>query len=169
MRISETGNSLPASGPVEPVTAGERGFTLTEMMVVLVIIGLLASAVVFNLPDPNGRLVDVGERFAARALAAQETAIVDQRDIALWVSPTGYGFERYESGDWIPLGAPPFEDQQWGEGVAASAMPMEVERARIVFDSTGLNDPLDVTIARGDESISVVIGADGHIELEVPS
>ncbi len=135
-------------------------------MVVLVIIGALASAVVFNLPDPRGALVDEAEAFAARARAAQQASIAEMKDTALWVSTAGYGFERHDGEDWRPIGRAPFEDRQWPAETAIRVAQQAGERTRIVFDATGLNDPLEVTLARDDQEVGVVIGADGTIRVE---
>lgn len=155
----------PASAGAHVRGTHEAGFTLTELMVVLVILGIVASAVVFVMPDPRGTLIDEGEAFAARAHAAQETAIVEMQDVALWVSPAGYGFERYDGEAWTPIAQPPFEDQQWADGVSVTVAPQDGERTRIIFDATGLNGPLDVTLARGENSLSIAIGADGTINV----
>ena len=163
MLISATGNSACIEADF---SNGERGFTLTELMVVLVILGMLASAVVFVMPDPRGRLIDEGEAFAARAHAAQEAAIVEMSDTAMWVSPTGYGFERHDGEGWISMSRPPFEDREWPEDLAVSISPLAGERARIIFDATGLNDPLDVSLAREETQVSVSIGADGTISID---
>lgn len=146
--------------------ARERGFTLVELMVVLVVIGIIASAVVFVMPDPRERLIDAGEAFAARARAAQETAIVEMADTALWVSPAGYGFERHVGGEWTPIGRQPFQDRQWPEGATVEIAQQAEERTRVIFDATGLNGPLDVTLTREEEAVRVAIGADGTIRVD---
>lgn len=150
----------------QAMRAREGGFSLVEMMVVLVIIGLMASVVVLNLPDPRGRLIDDGEAFAARARAAQQAAIVEARAMALWVSPSGYGFERFRDGAWVPVGEAPFEDRQWPLESTMAVAQRDGERTRIIFDETGLNDPLDISLARGDEAVSVAIGGDGTIRVD---
>ncbi|WP_235973865.1 prepilin-type N-terminal cleavage/methylation domain-containing protein [Parasphingopyxis marina] len=144
----------------------EAGFTLTELMVVLVIIGLLASTVVLTMPDPRGRLVDEGEAFAARARAAQEAAVAEMRDTALWVSPAGYGFERHDGERWAAMERPPFQDRQWPEGTQVTVAQQDGERTRAIFDATGLTDPLDLTLARDGQQIGVTIGADGTIRVQ---
>lgn len=160
MPISATGNDARLTA------RGEAGFSLVELVVALVIIGLLASAVVLTMPDPRGRLIDAGESFAARAHAAQEAAIVESRDVALWVSANGYGFERYANGAWVPVTQRPFEERSWPEGTEAQLARQSDERTRLIFDATGLNDPLDLTLSRDDESVTVVIGADGTIRVD---
>src|SRR5207253_9615387 len=73
-----------------------NGFTLIELMVVLVIIGLAAAAVMLALPEAGGSLAGEADRFAARARAARDTAILDSRAVALQVGSGGYEVARRE-------------------------------------------------------------------------
>ncbi|HEY0149506.1 MAG TPA: GspH/FimT family pseudopilin [Allosphingosinicella sp.] len=136
------------------------GFTLVELMVVLTILGLMSAAVVLAIPDPRGGLVAEAETFAARVQAAQELAIMDNRAVALRLTPTGYGFERRAKGEWQPLTDRPFAQASWidGTGVAAAS-------DRIVFDSTGLAEPLEVTLQRGGEQVGVSIAEGGEVRV----
>jgi general secretion pathway protein H len=88
------------------------------------------------------------------------------RDTALWVSPAGYGFERYDGERWTPLGRPPFQDRQWPEETEVTVAQQDGERTRVVFDATGLNDPLDLTLARDGQQVGVAIRADGTIRVQ---
>jgi len=75
-----------------PRRSAEHGFTLIELMIVITIIGLASAAVMLAMPDPRGRLMDEAERFAGRARAAHDSAIVEARPVSIWVSGGGYGF-----------------------------------------------------------------------------
>src|SRR5688572_22965984 len=77
---------------------GERGFTLVELIVVIVIIGLAAAAVVLAVPEQGGSLQAEAERFAARAKAARDSAIVESRPVLLTVGPGGYDVARRTGG-----------------------------------------------------------------------
>lgn len=140
-----------------------HGFTLVELIVVLAIIGLVSSTVVLAMPDPRGDLRRDAERFAARARAAQDKAIVEARDIGLLVSAQGYGFEWRDKGAWRLLTERPFEQRRWAGG--ATAIVGEAGQARALFDPTGLVEPLDVTLVRDDARVQVRIGADGTIDV----
>lgn len=151
---------MPTSAAGKARRLRANGFTLIELMVVLVIFGLMSAAVVLALPDPGGGLAGEAERFAARARAAQERAIMDNRPVALRLTAAGYGFEWAVRGEWRPLGAKPFESQRWREGTKAAAAD-----DRIVFDSTGFADPLEVTLSRGGERVAVEVVDGGDIRV----
>jgi general secretion pathway protein H len=153
---------ISAAGTAERDGRGAGGFTLVELLVVLAILALVSAAVVLAIPDPRGDLVSEAERFAARARAAQERAIMDNRPIALRVGPNGYLFEWRRAGDWQPVGQKPFEAQNWGEDVQASVSSAD---GRTVFDATGVADPLRVALARGREQVAVEIGNGGRIRV----
>lgn len=137
---------------------GERGFTLVELLVVLVIVGLAATAVVLSVPPPGGSLAGEAERLAARAKAARDSALVEARAAALEVGPAGYRLERRERGEWRVL-----SDHEWSEGTAPELA--DGAAARTVFDPTGLADPLRLTLRRRDQRIAVEIGHDGTIAI----
>lgn len=145
---------------------GERGFTLVELMIVLVIFALAAAAVVLAMPDPRGRIRDAAERFAARTRAAHDAAIVGARPVSVWVTAGSYGFDERVAGRWQPLGDKPLRVGQWANGV--TAMPTTAEgRDRVVFDATGMADrPLSVELRREGQSVRVSIGANGAVHVD---
>jgi general secretion pathway protein H len=76
---------------------------LIELMVVLTIIGFISATVILAMPDPRGRVIEDADRFAARVAAARDEAVVTARPMGVWVSASGYGFQRREGAQWVPL------------------------------------------------------------------
>jgi general secretion pathway protein H len=137
---------------------GKRGFTLIELMVVLVILGLATAAVVLAMPEQGGSVEAEAERFAARTKAARDDAIVESRPVALLVDAGGYAFARRRGGQWQTG-----ERHAWGEATAVETAGAAEGRSR--FDSTGLAEPLRVTLQRHGRQVAVLIGADGNVHV----
>ena len=140
----------------------ERGFTLVELMVVLVIVGLTAAAVVLAIPDPGGGVRGEALRLAARADAARERAMRDNRPVALVLREGGYGFEWRTDGEWRAVAERPFVAQDWSEGTRAS---IDGGESRIVFDSTGFAEPARLRLVRGKEEAQVEVTNGGRIRV----
>ena len=131
-------------------------------MVVLTIIGFISAAVVLAIPDPRGRVIEDADRFAARVAAARDEAVVTSRPMGLWVSASGYGFQRRDGGQWAPLDEKPFAITNWKAGTRA--LVGQEGRQQIAFDGTGLpTDPLIVTLAREGERVSVSVDMAGKV------
>lgn len=140
------------------------GFSLVELMVVVALIGLMASAVALTLPDPRGRLEDEAARLAARLTLARDESVLTGRATAVRLDEQGYGFLRRQGGVWTPLDEAPFRPMAWGEGVRPSLDgrgPLV-----IAFDPTGLADPAQVRLARGDRAAAIRIEPSGEVRLE---
>lgn len=157
MRISATGK---AKAKASANSAAEQGFTLIELLIVLTIIGLMSAAVVLAMPDGSGNLRSEAEAFAARAQAAQERAILDSRSIAMRVTQEGYEFQRRQGGEWRPISDKPLTPVAWAQGTSGSVG--DTEPARVIFDSTGMTEPVELVLRSGDEQLVVGIGADGR-------
>jgi len=153
-----------AGTPVGPRRAGQRGFTLVELMVVVTVIGLASGVAVLAMPDPRGRVADEAARFAVRVRAAHDIAIVDATPVSLWVTGGGYGFDRRVGGRWVPMADKPLRVERWAEGTAAR---LAVPQLRVTFDPTGLADrPAELRLERDGQGTGVLIGADGSVRVD---
>jgi len=142
--------------------SAQQGFTLVELMVVIVIIGLMSSAVMLTMADPRGRISSDIDRFAGRAGAARDSAIISGKPVALWVSPTGYGFEKREKGQWLAVTDGPLASHDWtGDTRAKLGSSTQV---RVVFDSVGRADqPLSFGLTRDGQAVTLRMDLDGKV------
>ena len=102
-----------------------------------------------SLPERGGSLRAEAERFAARAKAARDDAILDSRTASVAVGPGGYEVIRRR-------GAVRYD---WVEGTQAELT------GRIRFDPTGLAEPASLMLRRSNRRAAVDIGEDGEIRV----
>jgi len=150
--ISATGRAKEARA-----RKARAGFTLVELMVTLVIIGLASGAVLLTAPDPRPTVAEEADRLAARLVRGREEAILTNRPVVVMTDARGYRFETLQGEDWTPLPSP-FRDWSWGEGVVATA-----EAGRLMFDPTGGAEPGDWTLTRDGRSVGVRVDAGGEV------
>jgi general secretion pathway protein H len=136
----------------------QEGFTLVELMVVLVIMGLAAAAVMLALPEAGGSLAGEADRFAARAKAARDTAILDSRAVALQIGRGGYEVARREAGIWRAQA-----HYDWAQRTVPDVGG--AGEASIRFDSTGFSEPARIILRRGEEHMAIDISGDGGVHV----
>ncbi len=157
-----------------------RGFTLVEMLVVLVIMGLLAGTVVLTWPA-GGALRDDASALAARATLAAEESILSGTAMGLDVSAQGYAFYRMENGAWREVDDErAFRRHVWREGVIPQVHREgfgahdrrgdgKAVSPTLIFDPTGLVPVFSVTLAEGATRFVVASTARGVMEVTEPA
>ena len=86
------------------------GFTLIEVMVVIVLIGLMASAVqfTFNGNDPDKVLDKESQRFSAIFNTAAEYSMLNNIELGLMVEDNTYQFLAFDGEAWVRTSDTPF-------------------------------------------------------------
>jgi type II secretion system protein H len=94
---------------------GEAGYTLVELLVVLVVIGIMLGLVTLSLaPDPTAKLNRDAQRLEALFALAAEEAQLSSRPIAWRGDENGYAFFRQLPDGWAPIGDDPeFRARGW--------------------------------------------------------
>jgi len=141
----------------------EAGFTLTELMVVLAIIGLLATVVVLATTDGRPSGAQEAERFAARLVRARDEALMTNRTVEVTVSPGGYDFRVGGPRAWTPLAEGPFRAVAWSSDTQMSAADLV---DRVAFDPAGVATPADFVITRGRLSSRVTVDTAGNVRVD---
>ncbi len=144
-----------------------RGFTLLELLVVMVIVGITLGMVSFNaMPSNRQILQNDAQRIALLLQLARDEAIVRNRMIAFEVEANGYRFLLREGNTWQPLAQDDLlRERAFKQSpVVFSIDPPSVEqeqdaRLRIVFGREPVNKPFVLTLVTGDAH--AVIRADG--------
>lgn len=146
------------------IRESERGFTLVELMVVIFIIGLASTAVVMTARSSDRGARDEAEQLAARIAAVRDHAILQSRTMAIWIRPSGYGFETRSKGAWTPLAQAPFATTDWKRGT--SLQMGGVRQIRVAFDSTGLpSNVAHIGLRRGDALVTINLAATGDVRV----
>lgn len=98
-----------------------RGFTLIEIMVVLVVVSVLAGFAVLALRgrDVQSIVDEEADRLLMLVTLAQEEALFRYRTIGIRVTSQGYGFFEYQNDAqaWEPTLDPLLRERSLGEGM----------------------------------------------------
>jgi general secretion pathway protein H len=167
------------AGPVNINARPSAGFTLIELLVVMLIVALMASVVVLNMPPPASQARTEADMFAARLNAAAELAITTGSMIGLELDADGYKFYRYDRGVWnesaerrLAFGAfPPdmgvdftlVEPAKKNEVTDDKPRDKDLPAPSIFFSPTGETTPLSVDFSTRGAVRSVNLDASGNV------
>ncbi|WP_222129960.1 prepilin-type N-terminal cleavage/methylation domain-containing protein [Bordetella genomosp. 13] len=156
---------------------GQQGFTLIEMMVVLMIIGIGTAAISLSVrPDPARVLRQDAQQLAQMFIIAQSEVRLDGRSIVWQADREGYRFVRpswiIPDGDVIPVlsaGAPPdtfarddsLHARRW-QSAAVQVGP----RPTVTLDAERVGEPWAIQLSDGTSTLSVVRDAVGRFSVQ---
>jgi len=153
---------ISATGISRPVRAG---FTLVELMVVVVILGLAAAAVVLTLPDQRPSLARESERLAAALIRARDQAVLSNRAAIIRLDQQGYSIQSQDT----LQGETQSEKQPWisGDRIAVTtADGVNAASAAVILDPTGVADPAIIQIQREGARSTVRIDQAGQVTID---
>lgn len=99
-----------------------RGFTLLEIMLVMLLLGLMASYVVVNFVSESrtARLEKEAARLQQLVQVLSETAILKQQDFGVVMNDKGYQFVVHDGQKWQEVAEPEFmRFHAWPEAIKA--------------------------------------------------
>jgi len=124
----------------QPKHCAQRGFTLIEVMLVIVLIGVMVSAVQFTFSSskPEQLLQQNSARFAGVFEVAAEYGLLNNIELGLLIEEDSYQFLAYDGMNWTPIADNPlFEVFTLPEGIELTLqlddLPIEEP---LLFDSS---------------------------------
>jgi type II secretion system protein H len=145
----------------------EAGFTLIEVLCVLVLIGLFSSMVVVNMPSQKTPTRIQAENFVKAVNGLAQEGLISGEIRALGISQSEYAFYTYDGTDFEILA-----QTAWNDEVSPSfsirdnriALPEDLS-AQIIFEPTGLNTEFRLSLSGRKDSFDIVSTGDGRAEL----
>ncbi len=146
----------------------KAGFTLLELLVVLVIVGITVGLVSFNMvPNERQVLQSEAQRIALLLQLARDEAIVRNRLIAFEIEPDGYRFLIRDEKQWQALTQDDLLRERKFDHAPLSfsmtpALREDATPLRIIFGREPVDKPFVLTLmVDGANGVQVNIHADG--------
>ena len=147
----------------------QRGFTLLEMLVVLVIAGLLVSLASLSLTrNPRTDLNEEAQRLALLFESAGDEAQVRARPVSWLPLDGGFRFDIHTSDGWRPLRDDLLGPRRWEGGVTGVTIEYpgsDTHSDRIVFGTESIDTPVQVTLFSAAGRVTIIGTGNGRYEV----
>ncbi|WP_233865504.1 GspH/FimT family pseudopilin [Paraburkholderia adhaesiva] len=153
------------------VRARAGGFTLIEMLVVLLIAGILISIASLTLSrNPRTDLNEEAQRVALLFESAGDEAQVRARPIAWQPIEGGFRFDVRTEDGWRPLRDDLLGPRHWEGGVTGVEIAYpgsgnDTQANRIVFGTEAVDVPVEVTLFSSVGRVTIVGTGNGRYEV----
>lgn len=153
-------------------TRTARGFTLLELLVVLVIVGIMLGMVSFNaMPGERQVLQNEAQRIALLMQLARDEAIVRNRQIAFEAEPDRYRFLLREDNAWQAMDK---DDQLREREFKRAPISLSINPPppgnplplRVIFGREPVDKPFVMTLSMGESSVAIRADGIGHFTVE---
>ena len=165
---------LPAGRVKPPIKSKQAGFTLVEVLMSMLIVGLMTGIVVLNLPEADDPWEKQARVIASKFQIASQSAMVANQTIGIRLNKNGYRIVRFTGGEWQTIeqfefdAEVPLTMELTQNGAEIDLKAAEKSRVPVIrYDATGLATPFELTIDGYGRSMSFEGGADGSVQLKL--
>ena len=145
----------------------EAGFTLVEILSVLVVIGLMSSVVILSMPQPKSELDKQAQRLSVELNALAQDGLISGSVTAAGFSKDGYALYTFENSEWTERVSAEWQDSYRMTLTRASAkleLPKKADPI-ILFQPTGLSTPFEFTLSDRETKYALKTAGDGRVDL----
>ncbi len=145
----------------------DAGFTLVEILSVLVIIGLLSSLVVFNMPPTESESEKQAERLVRELNALSQQSLISGEIRAFGLSKTDYELYRYDGSDFRSLATVSWVDD-FKPTLTRNATKLKTPEETtplIIFEPTSINTPFKLELSGTPHSYELTSEGNGKVIL----
>jgi general secretion pathway protein H len=145
----------------------DSGFTLVEILCVLVVIGLMSSVVILSIPTPKSNLEKQATLLSGQLNALAQDGLIRGTVNAAGFSKEGYALYSFENSEWTQRASGEWGDNYRLSFTRASArleMPKTTDPI-IMFQPTGLSTPFELTLSDRDAKYALKTDGDGRVDL----
>lgn len=148
------------------------GFTLLELLAVIMVIGALLSLVAPGLDAVRGRgLADFANRLCLTINHARQEAALTSRPWRLEIDPVEkiIRFQRRRGAEFVPLNNPPFAETRLQPGIEITELTINgqpvADTGQVYLFPTGEQDTFSLTLAGGERQRTLSMGFVGAAEV----
>lgn len=162
-----------------------NGFTMIEILVVLVVVGLLAALAVANIGGNQQKreMENAVSQMFLLMQSASEQAVLDNSEIGLKLEEKQYRFLRFDdlTGEWVPMKDRMFRSYRYPEWLVVTDIieddlprlttDEDQERPDIVFFSSGEVTPFEMEFTIGSDTdllYRVFVNETGQLDWQKP-
>ncbi len=157
-----------------------RGFTLVEILVVLMIVSVMAGVVIARFPSftMDEEFLRESERIRVVMELLRDEAVISSTEYAFVTEDDGYAFHLYNEFEqsWVESKQPPFEPRTLPEGLELvmriedtgfTLTPDDEEtEPSVLVMSSGEITPFELFVRREADGVERVLRSEGYARLE---
>ena len=146
----------------------DAGFTLVEILSVLVVVGLMSSAVVMTLPKPKSALDKQAVLLTAHLNALAQDGLIAGQVTAAGFSTEGYKLYSFTNGLWAERYAGHWSEPyrlHFKRADTKVKLTKEISPS-LVFQPTGLSTPFEFTLEDRRAKYALMTSGSGRVEMK---